>query len=229
MSEDVLRLADVTKVYRTAAEEVHALRGVTMTVRRGEFLSIIGPSGSGKSTLLNLLGCLDTPTTGEYFLEDRPVHLLDDEGLASIRNSKIGFVFQNFNLLPRVSARKNVELPLVYSGFSRSERQRRAEEALRRVRLDHRVTHKPNELSGGEKQRVAIARALVTQPSILLADEPTGNLDSRVGEEIIRLLEELNTVQGATILLITHDLAIARRCRRTVEIRDGQILRDTAA
>ncbi|MBI2901423.1 MAG: ABC transporter ATP-binding protein [Planctomycetes bacterium] len=224
----MLRLADVRKVYRTVAEEVHALRGVSLSVRRGEFIAVIGPSGSGKSTLLNLLGCLDTPTSGEYHFEGQAVHTLGDEGLARVRNSQIGFVFQSFNLLPRISARKNVEMPLIYAGVPRAERRRRAEEALAKVRLSHRVTHRPSELSGGEKQRVAIARALVTQPSILLADEPTGNLDTKVGGEIIGLLEELNR-GGATILLITHDLQIAARCRRTIEIRDGSIVRDSAA
>jgi len=229
LTDEVLRLVSVHKVYRTVAEEVHALRGVSLAVRRGEFLAIMGPSGSGKSTLLNVVGCLDTPSEGEYFFEGNPVHRLGDTGLAEIRNGKIGFVFQNFNLLPRVSARKNVELPLIYAGLPRSERRSRAEGALAQVRLSHRSSHRPNELSGGEKQRVAIARALVTQPSLILADEPTGNLDSRVGNEIIALLEELNSAHGATILLITHDLGIARRCRRTISIQDGQIVQDTAA
>ncbi len=229
MTEDILRLSNIEKIYSTGAEQVHALCGVSLSVRRGEFVAIIGPSGSGKSTLLNLVGCLDTPTRGEYLFEGLPVHRLDDAGLAAIRNSKIGFVFQNFNLLPKFSARKNVELPLIYAGFSRSERRDRAEQALAQVRLSHRLTHRPSELSGGEKQRVAIARALVTRPSLLLADEPTGNLDTRVGGEIIGLLEELNSAQGATIAIVTHDLAIARRCRRTISIMDGRIVQDTAA
>jgi putative ABC transport system ATP-binding protein len=229
VSEEVLRLVDIHKTYRTAAEEIHALRGISLTIRRGEFMAIIGPSGSGKSTLLNLIGCLDTPTSGEYILEGQPIHLLNDDGLAQIRNGRIGFVFQNFNLLPRISARKNVELPLLYSGLSRSERKARAVKALGNVRLSHRMTHKPNQLSGGEKQRVAIARGLVTQPSILLADEPTGNLDTKVGNEIMTLLEELNQTHGATIVLITHDPNISARCRRTISIMDGRIMKDTAA
>jgi putative ABC transport system ATP-binding protein len=228
VSEEILRLANVHKIYKTGTIEVHALRGVTLSVKRGEFVAIIGPSGSGKSTLLNLVGCLDTPTSGEYRLEDHEVHAMDDAGLARVRNTRIGFVFQSFNLLPKFTARKNVELPLVYAGFTRGERRRRAEEALARVRLSPRVDHRPSELSGGEKQRVAIARALVTEPSILLADEPTGNLDSKVGAEIMGLFGELNA-HGSTIVLITHDLSIAARCKRTVALCDGEIVQDTAA
>ncbi len=229
MTSKVLDLKGISKIYHTSAEEIRALDNVSLSVHRGEFVGITGPSGSGKSTLLHLVGCLDTPTSGSYLFEDQPVHTLGDTGLAALRNEKIGFVFQNFNLLPRISARNNVALPLSYAGFSRKKRHQKAIESLEHVRLGHRTTHKPSQLSGGERQRVAIARALVTEPSVLLADEPTGNLDQRVGGEIMDLLTDLNRKQGATIVLITHDMEIARKCPRVVSLRDGKIVEDSAS
>ena len=221
----VIRIEGVTKLYRMGAETVHALRGVNVEIRRNEYLAIMGPSGSGKSTLMNMLGCLDTPTGGRYDFNGKNVaHMVDDE-LAEIRNREIGFVFQTFNLLPRSDALHNVELPLVYAGVGPAERRERALEALRNVGLGDRVHHKPNELSGGQRQRVAIARALVNRPSILLADEPTGNLDSRTGEEIMALFEQLYD-QGNTIIVVTHEEDIARHARRIVRLRDGLIERD---
>ncbi len=219
----------VTKVYPTEGEEVHALRGVTLKIEKGEFAAIVGPSGSGKSTLLHLLGCLDTPTAGEYFLDGEATHSLDDDGLADIRNRRIGFVFQQFNLLPRYTALKNVQLPLTYAGVTRAERLRRATEALDRVGLSNRVDHRPSQLSGGERQRVAIARALVTQPSILLADEPTGNLDTKVGREILSFIRELNASTGVTVIVVTHDPELAASCPRTIRIVDGAIAEDRHA
>jgi putative ABC transport system ATP-binding protein len=221
----VIRIEGVTKLYRMGAETVHALRGVNVEIRRNEYLAIMGPSGSGTSTLMNMLGCLDTPTAGRYDFNGKNVaHMVDDE-LAEIRNREIGFVFQTFNLLPRSDALHNVELPLVYAGVGPAERRERALEALRNVGLGDRVHHRPNELSGGQRQRVAIARALVNRPSILLADEPTGNLDSRTGEEIMALFEQLYD-QGNTIIVVTHEEDIARHARRIVRLRDGLIERD---
>ena len=221
----VIRIEGVTKLYRMGAETVHALRGVNVEIRRNEYLAIMGPSGSGKSTLMNMLGCLDTPTAGRYDFNGKNVaHMVDDE-LAEILNREIGFVFQTFNLLPRSDALHNVELPLVYAGVGPAERRERALEALRNVGLGDRVHHRPNELSGGQRQRVAIARALVNRPSILLADEPTGNLDSRTGEEIMALFEQLYD-QGNTIIVVTHEEDIARHARRIVRLRDGLIERD---
>mgnify|MGYP003346063317 FL=1 len=221
----VIKIEGVTKLYRMGAETVHALRGVDVEIRRNEYLAIMGPSGSGKSTLMNMLGCLDTPTAGRYDFNGKNVALMVDDELAEIRNREIGFVFQTFNLLPRSDALHNVELPLVYAGIGPAERRERALEALRNVGLGDRVHHKPNELSGGQRQRVAIARALVNRPSILLADEPTGNLDSRTGEEIMALFEQLYE-QGNTIIVVTHEEDIARHARRIVRLRDGLIERD---
>ncbi len=211
--------------YEVGAEVVHALRGVDLQVRRNEFTAIMGPSGSGKSTLMNLLGCLDTPTGGEYWLNSQKVSELNDDELARIRNKEIGFVFQTFNLLPRASSLHNVELPLIYAGMAAKERRDRASEALTRVGLGDRMQHKPNELSGGQRQRVAIARALVNNPSILLADEPTGNLDSATSSEIMQVFGELHT-QGQTIILITHEHDIAAHADRQIHLLDGKIARD---
>ena len=211
--------------YEVGAEVVHALRGVDLQVRRNEFTAIMGPSGSGKSTLMNLLGCLDTPTDGEYWLNGQKVSELNDDELAGIRNKEIGFVFQTFNLLPRASSLHNVELPLIYAGMGAKERRERASEALSRVGLGDRMQHKPNELSGGQRQRVATARALVNNPSILLADEPTGNLDSATSSEIMQVFEELHA-QGQTIILITHEHDIAAHADRQIHLLDGKIARD---
>lgn len=226
MGNDLLRLTGVSKVYGRGLHEVRALDGVSLTVESGEYVAITGPSGSGKSTLLNILGCLDSPTAGEYLFEGRPAQSLDDYGLAEIRNRRLGFVFQSFNLLPKYSARKNVEVPLAYSGAARGERKERAAAALSAVGLATRIDHRPSELSGGERQRVAIARALVNDPSILLADEPTGNLDTRVGHEIMKIIEDLNARTGLTVLVITHDPSIAARARRQVRLVDGKIVED---
>ena len=218
----VIRTEKLTKNYILGAETVHALRGIDLTVARNEYLAIMGPSGSGKSTLMNLIGCLDTPTAGEYWLNAQPVAGLVDDELARIRNREIGFVFQTFNLLPRATALHNVELPLIYAGVSSKERRDRASDMLEKVGLGDRMAHKPAELSGGQRQRVAIARALVNGPAILLADEPTGNLDSGTGEEIMQLFDALYG-QGQTIVLVTHEHDIAAHAHRTVTLRDGLI------
>lgn len=221
----VIYLEDIFRVYEMGEEKVYALRGVTVGIKRNEYVAIMGPSGSGKSTLMNLIGCLDTPSSGNYFFNGANVAGLDDDELAEIRNREIGFVFQTFNLLPRSNALHNVELPLVYSGVKKEERLERAYQALVNVGLDSRATHKPNELSGGQRQRVAIARALVTNPSIILADEPTGNLDSKTGDEIMHLFQELHD-KGNTIILVTHEEEIARHAHRIVRVRDGKIEHD---
>ena len=213
------------KTYRMGSEDVHALRGVTITIEKGEYVAIMGPSGSGKSTLMNLVGCLDTPTQGEYSLNGRKVSLMNDDELANIRNREIGFVFQTFNLLPRATALHNVELPLIYNGSATVERRKGAETALSKVELSDRMYHKPSELSGGQRQRVAIARALVNNPSLLLADEPTGNLDSKTSLEIMRLIDELHQ-QGNTIIIVTHENDVAKHARRVLSILDGQIDND---
>ena len=221
----VIEIERVTKLYKMGSEIVHALRGVDIQIRRNEYLAIMGPSGSGKSTLMNMLGCLDTPTAGRYEFSGKNVATMVDDELAEIRNREIGFVFQTFNLLPRSDALHNVELPLIYAGMPSQARRLRALEALQNVGLGDRVHHKPNELSGGQRQRVAIARALVNHPSILLADEPTGNLDSKTGEEIMALFEHLYD-QGHTIIVVTHEEDIARHARRIVRLRDGLIESD---
>jgi len=222
----VIEIEGVTKLYRMGAETIHALRGVALKIHRNEYLAIMGPSGSGKSTLMNLLGCLDTPTAGRYEFNGRDVAAMVDDELAEIRNREIGFVFQTFNLLPRSDALRNVELPLIYAGVPRHERWERARQALENVGLGHRLHHRPSELSGGQCQRVAIARALVNHPSIVLADEPTGNLDSRTGEEIMALFEQLYA-QGHTLIVVTHEEDIARHARRIVRLHDGLIASDT--
>jgi putative ABC transport system ATP-binding protein len=225
--KSLIEIRDITKVYRMGGDiEVHALRGVSLQMDAGELLSIMGPSGSGKSTLMNVLGCLDQPTSGEYYLDGVDVKRLNDNALAEIRNRKIGFVFQTFNLLPRTTALQNVELPLVYRGVNGRERRRRVTEALEMVGLADRIHHRPNELSGGEQQRVAIARALATQPDIILADEPTGNLDSRAGAEIMVIFQRLNREMGITVVFVTHDADIAAHTRRIVQLLDGKIVAD---
>jgi putative ABC transport system ATP-binding protein len=222
----LIEIRDVTKTYEMGAETiVHALDGVSLSIAGGDYVAIMGPSGSGKSTLMNLIGCLDTPTTGSYVLKGREIATMNDDELAQIRNKEIGFIFQTFNLLPRADAVQNVELPLVYSGVPRRERRDRAERALDAVGLGTRKHHRPNEMSGGQRQRVAIARALVNGPSILLADEPTGNLDSKTGDEILALMEELHR-KGNTIILVTHEDELAQHAARVVRLRDGKIVSD---
>lgn len=221
----VIEIGGVTKLYKMGEETIHALRGVDLKIHRNEYLAIMGPSGSGKSTLMNMLGCLDTPTAGHYEFNGKDVAVMVDDELAEIRNKEIGFVFQTFNLLPRATALSNVELPLIYAGFSPHERRERAIQALENVGLGQRMHHKPNELSGGQRQRVAIARALVNRPSIILADEPTGNLDSKTGVEIMALFEDLYAA-GNTLIVVTHEEDIARHARRIVRLRDGLIESD---
>ena len=222
----MIQVKDVHKSYDLGETLVHALRGVSFSIEEGEFVSIMGPSGSGKSTLMNIVGCLDTPSEGTYLLNDRNVGNLDEEQLAGIRNEEIGFVFQKFQLLPRSSALENVALPLKYASVKQSERLIRAEEVLDKVGLTNRLTHKPTELSGGEQQRVAIARALVNSPSILFADEPTGNLDSKTGDQVLEIFKDLNK-RGQTIVVITHEREVAKRSQRTITIKDGEIGSDS--
>ncbi|HTL04345.1 MAG TPA: ABC transporter ATP-binding protein [Gemmatimonadales bacterium] len=226
-ADAVIVVRNLKRDYVMGSETVRALRGVDITIRRNEFVAIMGPSGSGKSTLMNLIGCLDSPSEGEYWLNGHRVSELGDDELARIRNREIGFVFQTFNLLPRASALQNVELPLIYGGTSSKERRKSASEALQRVGLGDRMTHRPNELSGGQRQRVAIARALVNHPSIILADEPTGNLDSKTSEEILQLFEQLYR-DGQTIILVTHEHDIAAHARRQIHLKDGKIEHDVA-
>ncbi|MBQ3278949.1 MAG: ABC transporter ATP-binding protein [Clostridia bacterium] len=220
--EVFFRMQDIDKVYPLAGENVHALKNVSLTMEEGEYLSVLGPSGSGKSTLMNIIGCLDIPTSGEYMLRGREVEDMDEQELAELRNREIGFIFQNSQLLPRLTARRNVELPLIYSGVKPKERRERAEKMLERVGLKDRMDHLPTQLSGGQQQRVAIARALVGNPSILLADEPTGALDQKTGAQIMQLFQELNE-EKRTVIMITHDLKIASNARRVVHIIDGEI------
>lgn len=218
----VIDIRNITKVYTIGSEEVHALRGVSMTIAKNEYIALMGPSGSGKSTMMNMIGCLDTPTAGEYLFEGQDVARLTDDQLAEIRNKRIGFVFQNFNLIPRSDVFHNVELPMIYAGVNAAERRRATLDAIEKVGLSARMRHKPNELSGGQRQRVAIARALVNNPSIILADEPTGNLDSKTGEEIMGVFEDLYKA-GNTIILVTHEEDIASHARRVVRLKDGCI------
>lgn len=224
--QDIIRTRDLRRYYPMGGEVIHALSGVDLVVNRGEYVAIMGPSGSGKSTLMNLIGCLDTPDEGEYWLNGHLVSEMNDRELARVRNREVGFVFQTFNLLARTNALHNVEMPLIYAGVKRKERLARAREALERVGLAERMGHRPSEMSGGQRQRVAVARALVTEPSILLADEPTGNLDSHTSEEIMGLFRELHDT-GHTILLVTHEADIAEHAKRTIHLRDGTIAEDT--
>ena len=222
---EMIVLKAVKKIYNLGAEDVHALDGVDLNINRNEYISIMGPSGSGKSTLMNVIGCLDTPSEGTYIFENEPVHEMDDNQLASIRNRKIGFVFQTFNLLSKLTALRNVELPLIYANVPRDERIEQAKIALEKVGLGDRMKHKPNEMSGGQRQRVAIARSLVTNPSIILADEPTGNLDSKSGQEIMKIFDSLHD-SGNTIILVTHERYIAEHANRTINLLDGKIRTD---
>ena len=226
MAEKLIELEHISRTYDMGGEIVHALRDITLSINRNEYVAIMGPSGSGKSTLMNMIGCLDSPSGGSYFLGGQDVSTMDDSGLAEVRNRQIGFVFQTFNLLPRATTLKNVELPLVYAGVGTEERRRRAEEALAGVGLADRMNHKPNELSGGQRQRVAIARALVANPALILADEPTGNLDSKTSIEIMRWFEQIWR-QGNTVILVTHEDDVAQYARRIIRIRDGNVESDT--
>jgi len=223
---ELIEIRDVKKIYHVGTEDVHALDGITLTMRKNEYLAIMGPSGSGKSTLMNLIGCLDTPTSGSYRFNEKEVRDLSDDELARIRNKEIGFVFQTFNLLPRADAAHNVELPLIYAGIPRAERRRKVEQALEAVGLADRARHRPSELSGGQRQRAAIARALVNEPSVILADEPTGNLDTKTGEEIMQVFEKIHDA-GNTIILVTHEEYIARHSGRIIRLRDGLVESDT--
>ncbi len=227
MSTEVIRLENIVKTYRIGNIQVEALRSVSLEIRRNEFVALMGPSGSGKSTLMNILGCLDTPTSGSYFLNGEDVSKMDDNALAEIRNNQIGFVFQTFNLLPRSTALENVMLPLIYAGIGKSRRLELAKKTLEEVKLTDRMAHKPNELSGGQRQRVAIARALVNHPSIILADEPTGNLDSKTSIEILGLLEEIHKI-GNTVIIVTHEEDIAQHAHRIIRLTDGRIHQDQA-
>lgn len=223
--DPIIDIRNIAKIYEMGGEDVFALRDVSLTIGKNEYIALMGPSGSGKSTLMNMLGCLDTPTSGTYLFKGDNVGEMSDDDLAEIRNREIGFVFQTFNLLPRASSLENVELPLVYAGVKKSERDARATEALTSVGLQDRMDHRPNELSGGQRQRVAIARALVTKPSIILADEPTGNLDTKTGQDIMSLFEQLWTA-GNTVIIVTHEEDIARKARRIIRLRDGRIESD---
>jgi putative ABC transport system ATP-binding protein len=228
MSSPIIKVEDLAKIYQVGSQEVHALKTVDLEIDKSEFVALMGPSGSGKSTLMNILGCLDTPSRGKYLLNQNDVSHMDDDELADIRNREIGFVFQTFNLLPRYSALENVALPLIYKGVGKEKRTERAEEVLRQVGLQDRMDHKPNELSGGQRQRVAVARALVNNPSIILADEPTGNLDTKTSYEIMALIDEIHQA-GNTIILVTHEEDIAEHAKRIVRLRDGVIESDTKA
>ena len=221
-TSQLIAMSELTRVYDLGPQKIFALNGVNLTIEQGEYVAIMGPSGSGKSTLMNIIGCLDTPSSGSYMLDGVPVETLNDDELAAIRNKKIGFVFQTFNLLARTTALQNVELPLVYAKISRAERRQLAEEALVAVGLQDRMSHQPNELSGGQRQRVAIARALVNKPSLLLADEPTGNLDSQTGREILDLFQDLHS-RGNSIIMVTHEDDVAREAKRIIHIRDGKV------
>jgi len=225
MDNQVIKIRDIAKHYQVGTQLVKAIRTISLDIKKNEYVALMGPSGSGKSTLMNILGCLDTPTRGEYFLADDDVSKLDDNALADIRNRQIGFVFQTFNLLPRSSALENVMLPLIYAGYSKSERIEKATETIRNVQLEDRMDHKPNELSGGQRQRVAIARALVNNPAIILADEPTGNLDSKTSIEIMALFEEIHN-QGNTVIVVTHEEDIAQHAHRIIRLMDGEIASD---
>jgi len=227
MNQEVIKLENIKRFFKIGDVEVQALRGVNLTINKGEYVALMGPSGSGKSTLMNLLGCLDTPSAGKYWLSGQDVSQMDDDELAEIRNKEIGFVFQTFNLLPRSTALDNVALPLVYAGYGRTERNERALKTLESVGLADRTDHKPNELSGGQRQRVAIARALINNPSIILADEPTGNLDTKTSYEIMELMEKIHE-QGNTVIIVTHEEDIARRAHRIVRLRDGVVESDTS-